>query len=309
MLTLDPTNRRILDELARDCRMSFQKLAGKVGLSTTAVIRRVSSLIEDGTIMKFRVIPSRAMTGVSKFAAIVHTDGTENADDLVDLIGTNRGVIQVSELITTAGRSYFVTGEFIGSKRLQEIRRSLRSLDSARNVEIHATIRTMVPEGTRMDVSRHQLLVLRALRKDARMQMRDISENSGLSLKRTRKVLREIRESGAFRFSIRISHTFARGIDLVLKIQFDENATSNQEVCDWLREEFPGRIYDFFQSATEPVLFAWFEPDDIREACAICKTVRQRSSINSATPLVFLSHKKFPWLGEFLLDEMIQEIE
>ncbi|MFW9945099.1 MAG: Lrp/AsnC family transcriptional regulator [Candidatus Sifarchaeia archaeon] len=164
MLTLDPTNRRILNELARDCRMSFQKLAGKVGLSTTAVIRRVSSLIEDGTIMKFRVIPSQAMTGVSKFAAIVHTDGTENADDLVDLIGTNRGVIQVSELITTAGRSYFVTGEFIGSKRLQEIRRSLSSLDSARDVEIHATIRTMVPEGTRMDVSRHQLLVLRAMR-------------------------------------------------------------------------------------------------------------------------------------------------
>ncbi|UCH03379.1 MAG: Lrp/AsnC family transcriptional regulator, partial [Candidatus Thorarchaeota archaeon] len=92
MLTLDPTSRRILEELGRDCRISFKKLAGRIGLSTTAVIKRVSSLIEDGTIMEFRVIPSQAMTGVSKFAAIVNTDGTENADDLVDLIGTNRGV-------------------------------------------------------------------------------------------------------------------------------------------------------------------------------------------------------------------------
>ncbi len=309
MLTLDPTNRRILEELDRDCRISYKKLAGRIGLSTTAVIKRVSSLVEDGTIMKFMVLPSQAMIGSSGFAALVHTDGTENKEGFVNLIGTNRGVTTVSELVTASGRSYFATGQYIGSERLQEIGRFLRGLDSVRAVELHTTTRMLVPRGEHIELTKHQLLVLRALRRDARMQVKEIAEDSGLSVKRVRKVLREIRESGAFRFTTRVSHTWSRGLDSVLRIQIDENATSNQDVWNWLKEEFPTKVYDVSQSATEPVLFAWFEPDDIREACSICERVRQMSSIDSATPLVFFSHKKFPWLGEILLDEMIQEIE
>ena len=62
---MDPTNRRILEELRNDCRISYKKLASRIGLSTTAVIRRVSSLIEDGSIMEFRVIPSQAILAAS----------------------------------------------------------------------------------------------------------------------------------------------------------------------------------------------------------------------------------------------------
>ncbi len=309
MLTLDPTNRRILEELGRDCRISYKNLADRVGLSTTAVIKRVSSLIEDGHIVKFVVLPSQAMIGSSGFVALVHTDGTEDGKELVNLIGSNRGVIQVSELVSASGRSYFATGQYIGSERLQEIGRFLRGLDSAKAVELHTTTRMLVPRGEEIELTKHQLLVLRALRKDARMQVKDIADDSGLSVKRVRKVLREIRDSGAFRFTVRGSHTMSTGLDIVLRIQVDENATSNQEVWNWLKEEFPTKVFDIFQSATEPVLFTWFEPDDLKEAYGICERVRQMSSIDSATPLVFFSHKKFPWLGELLLDEMIQEIE
>jgi DNA-binding Lrp family transcriptional regulator len=306
---LDPTNRRILEELGRDCRISYKKLAGRIGLSTTAVIKRVSSLIEDGTIMKFMVLPSQAMIGSSGFVALVHTDGTENEKELVNLIGSNRGVVQVSELVSASGRSYFVTGQFIGSERLQEFGKFLRGLDSAKAVELHTATRMLVPRGEEIELTKHQLLVLRALRKDARMQVKDIADDSGLSVKRVRKVLREIRESGAFRFTGRVSLSMSRPLDLVLRIRIDENAMSNQELWDWLKKEFPMKVLDVFQSATEPIVFAWFEPEDIREAFGICERVRQMSTIDSATPLVVFSHEKFPWLGEILLDEIIQEIE
>jgi DNA-binding Lrp family transcriptional regulator len=303
---LDPTDRIILEELDRDCRITYKKLAGRIGLSTTAVIRRVSSLIENG--LKFIVLPSQAMIGTSGFLGIIHTDGTENVKELINLIGSNQGVTTVSELVTTIGRAYFVTGQYIGSKRLLEIGRLLRGQNGAKDVELHSALRSRVSEGTRKTATKQQLLVLRALRRDARMQIKDIAEDSGLSLKRVRKVIREIRDSGAFRFTTRWSHTFIKGLDLVLRIQIDENATSNQQVWNWLKEEFPTRVFDVFQSATEPVLFAWFEPNDLREAYDICEMVRKESSVTSITPLVLFSHKKFPWLGEFLLDEMIQTI-
>lgn len=306
MLTLDPIDRSILEELGRDCRISYKKLANRIGLSTTAVIRRVSTLIENGLL--FTVLPSRAMMGTSGFFGIIHTDGTENAKELINLIGTNRGVIQVSELVTTIGRSYFVSGAFIGSEGLLEIGKLFRGLNGVQDVELHTIIRSRISEGTKMKATKQQLLVLRALREDARMQIKDIAEDSGLSVKRVRNIIREIKESGAFRFTVRMSHTLAKGLDLVLRIQIDENATSNQQVWNWLKEEFPTRVFDVFQSATEPVLFAWFEPGDIREAHGICEMVRNESSVTSVTPLVFLSHKKFPWLAEFLLDEMIQTI-
>lgn len=309
MVTLDPTDSRILDELGRDCRISYQKLAGRVGLSTTAVIRRVSALIGDGTITNFVVIPSRKMTGATGFTAVVHTDGTEDVKEFVDLVGANRGIIQVSELADTKGGAYFITGSYIGSEHLRGIGKSFRDLEHVRDVELHTVTRMLVSEGTKVELTKHQLLVLRALRRDARLPVKEIASETGLSVKRVRKTLREIQESGAFRFTTRISHTVARGLDVVLRIQNNDNEMSNQEVWNWLNEEFPTRVFDVFQSATEPVLFAWFEPNDIREVYGICETVRQGPSIDSATPLVFLSSKKFPWLGELLLDEMIQEIE
>ncbi|MGD9396698.1 MAG: winged helix-turn-helix transcriptional regulator [Candidatus Thorarchaeota archaeon] len=303
---MDPIDRRILDELDRDCRISYKKLAGRIGISTTAVIRRVSSLIENG--LKFIVLPSQAMISASGFLGIIHTDGTENVKEIINLIGSNRGVTTVSELVTTIGRAYFVTGSYIGSKRLLEIGRLFRGLNGAKDVELHSAIRSRISEGTKMTATKQQLLVLRALRKNARMQKKEIAEDSGLSVKRVRKTIREIQESGAFRFTTRWSHSFVKGIDLALRIQIDENATPSQQVWEWLKEEFPTRVFDVFQSATEPVLFAWFEPDDMREAHSICEIVRTESSVTSVTPLVFFSHKKFPWLGEFLLDEMIQAI-
>ncbi|OLS30849.1 MAG: hypothetical protein ThorAB25_07080 [Candidatus Thorarchaeota archaeon AB_25] len=306
MLTLDPTDRSIFEELGRDCRIPYKKLAGRIGLSTTAVIRRVSSLIENG--LMFVVLPSRALVGTSGFIGIIHTDGTENVKELINLIGTNREIIQVSELVTTIGRSYFVTGEYTRSKHLLEIGRRFRGLNGVKNVELHSIIRSRISEGIKLTATKQQLLVLRALRKDARMKIKDIAEDSGLSVKRVRKIIREIQESGAFRFTTRWNSTLAKGLDLVLRIQIEENATSNQQVWNWMKEEFTTRVFDVFQSATEPVLFAWFEPDDIKDAHGICEMVRKESSVISITPLVLFSHKKFPWLREFLLDEMIQTI-
>ncbi len=65
MKDLDRFDEIILRELARDGRISNVDLAGKVGLSTSACLRRVQELENNGTIQGYRAIidPERSGTG------------------------------------------------------------------------------------------------------------------------------------------------------------------------------------------------------------------------------------------------------
>jgi DNA-binding Lrp family transcriptional regulator len=134
---LDPTDKKILDELSFDCRLSYRELAKRVGLSTTAVIRRVNALIDDGTIHNFVVIPTRNMAGTDSFIAIIHTDSSENLDEFVSMIGSTHKFIQVSQLISPRGHSFFLTGRYTSFSDLMEIGRFLRALDGVEEVEIY----------------------------------------------------------------------------------------------------------------------------------------------------------------------------
>ena len=52
---LSRNDRRILAELQQDSRLTMQELAERVGMSSSAVWRRVKSLEEDGVIDRYAV--------------------------------------------------------------------------------------------------------------------------------------------------------------------------------------------------------------------------------------------------------------
>ena len=60
--TIDPTNRRLLDELQADARLSNAELGRRVGLSSPAVAERIRRLEQDGVIRGYRAeIDPRAL--------------------------------------------------------------------------------------------------------------------------------------------------------------------------------------------------------------------------------------------------------
>ncbi|GAA1550919.1 Lrp/AsnC family transcriptional regulator [Actinomadura kijaniata] len=61
---LDPTDWRILDELQRDGRLSFNRLARRVNLSPPAVAERVRRLEEAGVITGYRAVVDPARAGL-----------------------------------------------------------------------------------------------------------------------------------------------------------------------------------------------------------------------------------------------------
>lgn len=61
MIELDQINRNVLHELESDARISNIELAGKVGLSPSACLRRVQELERTGVIQGYRAVISPAV--------------------------------------------------------------------------------------------------------------------------------------------------------------------------------------------------------------------------------------------------------
>lgn len=83
MPSLDPVDRRILDALAADSRISNTDLADRVGLSASSCWRRVKALEDGGVIRHYTVALDDAKQGLG-FGAIVHVHLTRHDPDQLD---------------------------------------------------------------------------------------------------------------------------------------------------------------------------------------------------------------------------------
>ncbi|MEV1333212.1 Lrp/AsnC family transcriptional regulator [Micromonospora costi] len=75
---LDEVDRRILDELVRDGRVSLRTLAERIHISRTNAYARVDRLLRDGVITGFRaqVSPEEAGLGTSAYVALTIEQNT-----------------------------------------------------------------------------------------------------------------------------------------------------------------------------------------------------------------------------------------
>jgi Lrp/AsnC family leucine-responsive transcriptional regulator len=69
-MELDRYDRRILEELQKDGRISNQDLADRIGLSASPCLRRVRALEESGLITGYRAMLDAAKLGLSLMALI-----------------------------------------------------------------------------------------------------------------------------------------------------------------------------------------------------------------------------------------------
>lgn len=80
---LDEINWKILEELQKNARISFRKLADKVNLSPTAVIERVKRMEDDGTIAGYTVVINPRRVGYQLTALISMQTDYGNPDAIV----------------------------------------------------------------------------------------------------------------------------------------------------------------------------------------------------------------------------------
>lgn len=126
---LDPVNRRILQELIANARISVSELADRVGLSKTPVTQRIRQMEEMGLITGYRVMLSPMKLGLTHvtYVEVKMTDTRQGALDKF-----NKGVRQIEEV----EECYMIAGGYdyllkVRSEDIMHFRRILAEQISA----------------------------------------------------------------------------------------------------------------------------------------------------------------------------------
>lgn len=100
---MDAVDRRILDELSRDGRAPYAVIGEAVGLSASAVKRRMDRLVVDGVITGFTVVVDPQEMGWTTEAYVeVHCQGTISPEELREAFGR---VPEVHAAATVSGQA------------------------------------------------------------------------------------------------------------------------------------------------------------------------------------------------------------
>ena len=321
---LDEIDKVILLELGIYCRISFQALANKLGLTVNAVKKRYTKLRGSGIIRSFNVYPSLAMVEAESLVGLVFTKSPPRSDVLLDTIGAHPMVDSGSYL---ADGSVLVFADYVGSQELAEFSQFLRSLEGVTHIELHPLI---CEKGCKRDLSHSELKVLRCLRDNARMPISEIAQQTKMSPKRIRKTIQQLfgetgsaqeifvhkQSIGDHRTKQACMHSrihwdlnAADGTAFVIRIDWDEKTTTLHDVVEWVRTQHPIAFWFAFASAIEPVIFSIFLVEHMRDAEPITNSIQEAPFVNSVEAIFSYPAKRFPNLRDDYLNELFKELD
>lgn len=103
MVKLDKQDRALLRELQRDCQISNQALADRVGLSASVCWRRVNALEKSGIIRRYAAIIDGPATGMGFQAIVYVTLIRHESGTLQNFISAIERREEVLECVATTG--------------------------------------------------------------------------------------------------------------------------------------------------------------------------------------------------------------
>lgn len=298
---LDSLDKKVLNDLGMNCRISYQTLAEKYRVSATAIKKRVEKLLESGVLAEFIVEFNLAMIDGEFFLAIIETDSSVDENEFITTLGSN---IMISEVGAQASGSYIVFGSYIGSEGLLEIGRFLRAQNSVKNVGIHTLL---FPRGKKKQPKRLHLRVLRHLIDEPRMAVTKIAKRTGLAARTVTRAIEEILESEAIRLSIRWNLNASDSITFLAQIHWDEEKTDLEDIMSWLRNKFPVELWEPLISANEPTMFPAFVVNTLRDVERVTRELQQAPFIKSVVIMIGKPSKSFYDLRRYRLEEMLKE--
>jgi DNA-binding Lrp family transcriptional regulator len=297
---LDELDKKILTDLGRNCRVSYQELSRKYGISANAIRRRILNLEESGVISGYSIALSPAMTDTDFLFSLLHTDGSRDEVGMVGEIGSSKHVLAAAAYTNGV---YALVAEYNGPKELHELGSFLRTLDSVEKAELHTFIRNW---GAKMKLTKTHLRVLEPLLEDPRLPIVDVAQKSGLTARRVRRLIRELEDSDALRFTALLELGAAASLPYIVRILWDERSASHSDITDWLLKEYSLHHWETYVSASEPVIFSLLLADDITELTETVRSIRRNKHVTSVKVLIAGYHQFFSSYRYELLIQMIK---
>jgi DNA-binding Lrp family transcriptional regulator len=303
---VDTIDRGIIWELHENCRLSYQALADKFGLTANGVRGRILKMVETGIIDSYAVMLSMEMIDSDVMFALVYTDGSEDTEEFILRLGENPMVVLVGLGACTEGNVYTVFTQYIRAEGLNKITSFLRSSKEVTRVDVYPIL---YQRGGKIQLTKADLKVLKVLLDDARMPIIEIAKRTGFTSRRVRRILDNFLETESIWTAVRWNMNASDYIQFLMKTSYDERATKVDDLASWLKESYPLKYWDVYFAATSPEVFVEFVVDNLREVEELQRSMKRAPFIKSASPLLRFSEYKFPWLSELLLRNMIVENE
>ncbi|MFW9846357.1 MAG: winged helix-turn-helix transcriptional regulator [Candidatus Thorarchaeota archaeon] len=302
---MDLIDKRILTELTRNCRISYQELSSKIGYTATAARNRVENLIEIGTLYSFTIRPTLNSMNANVAVALVDTDGQEPPTSFLDSFGENESIGEVNPIATKDGGFYLIISDYIGANGIIKLGSFLRKLDHVEKVDIHPVITDPLFHGNSVEFKPLELRVMKCLSQDARMSVTELSDKSNLTARRVRKILKSLQEDGGVNFLIRWNTAAAGATRFFLPIAYNPKDANHEGVVDWLHEKYPIEFWLYFISTNAPIIFASFSADSIEEARKISLEVQENPVVSSSDTWICYPPRKFKTYPERWLEEKL----
>ena len=282
--------------------MSLQELSDKVGITRSAIKKRLDKLVESGSIASFTIRLSAEMAGTDFSIAIIEFNSEPNENELLSRLGSMPSIVQVNK---TFDNKFVLFGEYKGADGLSDYSSVLWSLPEVKSVELHPKI--VVDRGGTLDLKSYHLKVLECLIENARMSISDISARSGLTPKRISKTIDQMHESRAFLFTIRWKENVPGSTEVFAKVRWNVDRVHRDNLLHWIEDEFKGKFHVAYISATEPILFFAFIVEHFTDVEPIIEEMKKSGYIQKVEPILLYSGRKFPWLRDTILKDMLSD--
>jgi DNA-binding Lrp family transcriptional regulator len=300
---LDEIDRQILAALARNCRITYQELSRRHGISANAIRRRIMNLEETGEISSYVVSLSAGMIGSNQIFGYLTSDGSRDEVEMIDQIGSHPNITAAAAY---SNGTYAFVANHDTTQEMHELSSFLRNIKSVIDAEIHPTI---ISPGQKMELTKLHLRILRFLVEDPRLSVVEIANKSGLTARRVRRLLGQLEESRAVHFKALVELGAASSIPFIARIRWNERSTSYERIIDLLEKKYPLAVWEHFVSATEPILFTLLSGESLTDVNEMTREIRRHPDIESVITSISSSHKFFASARHKKLHEMIQAQE
>jgi DNA-binding Lrp family transcriptional regulator len=299
---LDLIDKGILSDLLENCRITYEELSRKHGISANAVKKRVQKLEESGVIHCYSIRLSLAMLDAQFLFGLLQTDGSQDEEAFVNKIGENPSIVAAAAY---SDGHYALLAEYVSTVELMELGSHLRTLDGVEDIELHTLVSK---RGTKTDLSTNHLRVLYYLRKNPRISIVDLARESGMTARRVRRLITELVEGESVIFTANLELGEAGSIPFLARVAWNERIADYEAVIEWLMSKYPDSLWEWYVSVSEPVIFCLFTAEDLNEMNAKAREIRQQDFVERVKVIVSSYHDGFGGPRSRRLDEMIQEV-
>ncbi|MFW9976367.1 MAG: Lrp/AsnC family transcriptional regulator, partial [Candidatus Thorarchaeota archaeon] len=107
---MDEIDQKLLADLSKNCRLTYQELSRRYGFSANAIRRRIMNLEATGEISGYAVTLSIGVTRSSQLFGFLTGDGSRDEVELTEEIGSHPNIIAAAAY---SNGIYAFVGEYV----------------------------------------------------------------------------------------------------------------------------------------------------------------------------------------------------